>query len=69
MGYPFWIRLEYRNDVGNVIGFTGSILSEADLLDVLARYEIKKSNLVTVRVNGKMYPASKMEGIFAKLES
>jgi hypothetical protein len=69
VGYPFWIRLEYRNDVGNVIGFTGSILSEVDLLDVLARYEITRFNLVTVRVNGKVYLASRLESIFAKLES
>lgn len=69
MGYPFWIRLKYRNDVGRVVGFTGSILSEAYLLDVLARYEITRSNLVTVCVNGKTYPTSRLEGIFAKLES
>ncbi|WP_199426943.1 hypothetical protein [Thermaerobacillus caldiproteolyticus] len=69
MGYPFWIRLKYRNDVGRVIGFTGSILSESDLLDVLARYEITRSNLVTVYVNGKTYTTSRLESIFVKLES
>ncbi len=53
MSSPFWIRLEYRNDVGNVIGFTGSIFSEADLLDVLVQYEITRSNLVTFRVSRK----------------
>jgi hypothetical protein len=69
MGYPFWIRLEYRNDVGRVIGFTGSIISEEYLLDILARYEIAKSNLVTVLINGKAYPISRLDSVFAKLES
>jgi hypothetical protein len=69
MGYPFWIRLEYRNDVGRVIGFTGSILSEEYFLDILERYEITKPNLVTVEINGKTYPSSRLDGIFAKLEN
>jgi hypothetical protein len=69
MRYPFWIRLEYRDDVGRIIGFTGSILSEDYFLDILERYKITKSNLVTVEINGKIYQSSRIDCIFAKLES
>jgi hypothetical protein len=65
MGYPVWIRLEYQNDVGTIIGFTGSIRSEVDLLDVLERYGITKSNLVTVCINGKTYPTSRLDRFFS----
>ncbi|GCD83697.1 hypothetical protein PTHTG4_27610 [Parageobacillus thermoglucosidasius] len=65
MPYPIWIRLEYRNDVGNIIGFTGSIRFETDLLDVLERYGITKSNLVTVCINGKKYPTSRLDRFFS----
>jgi hypothetical protein len=66
MPYPIWIRLEYRNDVGSIIDFTGSIRSEADLLDVLERYGITKANLVTVCINGKAYPTSRLDRFFSK---
>jgi hypothetical protein len=66
VGYPFWIRLEYRNDVGNIIGFTGSIQYEAALFDILERYEITRDKLVSVRINGKAYPTSKLEHFFSK---
>uniref|UniRef100_A0A7U3YD17 Uncharacterized protein n=1 Tax=Geobacillus sp. (strain Y4.1MC1) TaxID=581103 RepID=A0A7U3YD17_GEOS0 len=66
MPYPIWIRLEYRSDVGSIIGFTGSIRSEADLLDVLERYGITKANLVTVCINGKAYPISRLDRFFSK---
>jgi hypothetical protein len=66
MGYPFWIRLEYRNDVGAIIGFTGSIVSETALLDVLERYEITRENLVKVIINGKEHPISRLDQLFIK---
>jgi hypothetical protein len=69
MGYPFWIRLDSKNDVGRVMGFTGSILYEEYFLDILEQYEITKLNLVTVEINGKTYPSSKLDSIFAKLEN
>ncbi|KYD24589.1 hypothetical protein [Parageobacillus toebii] len=67
MGYPFWIRLEYRNDVGTIIGFTGSIQSELALLEVLERYEITRDRLVSVWINGKAYPTSKLDRFFSKI--
>jgi hypothetical protein len=64
MGYPFWIRLEYRDDVGRVIGFTGSIQHESALFDVLERYEITREQLVSVKINGKAYSPSKLDRFF-----
>jgi hypothetical protein len=64
MLYPFWIRLEYRNDVGRIVGFTGSIQSEAALRDVLERYEITRERLVSVEINGKAYSPAKLDRFF-----
>ncbi|WP_066147790.1 hypothetical protein [Anoxybacillus sp. P3H1B] len=64
MGYPLWIRLEYRNDIGRVVGFTGSIQSDAVLSEILERYEITRERLVSVQVNGRGYPPSKLDRFF-----
>lgn len=66
MPYPIWIRLEYRNDVGRIVGFTGSIQSEAALRDVLERYEITRENLVLVEINGKSYSPEKLDRFFRR---
>ena len=66
MPYPIWIRLEYRNDVGRIVGFTGSITSETALRDVLERYEITKERLVSLEINGKSYSLSKLDGFFRR---
>jgi hypothetical protein len=64
MPYPIWIRLEYRNDVGRIVGFTGSIQSEAALMEILERYEIMRDQLVSVKINGKAYSPSKLDRFF-----
>jgi hypothetical protein len=69
MSYPIWIRLEYRNDVGRVIGFTGSIQSETALIEVLERYEITRERLVSVQVNGRMCPPSTLDRFFEKVKA
>lgn len=69
MGYPLWLRLEYRNEVGSVIGLTASVCSEADFLDVLERCGVTRSNLLAVRINDKDYPISRLDALFAKLQT
>ncbi|QIZ66672.1 hypothetical protein [Geobacillus subterraneus] len=69
MGYPLWLRLEYRNEVGSVIGLTASVCSEADFLDVLERCGVTRSNLLVVRINDKNYPVSRLDTLFAKLQT
>lgn len=69
MPYPIWIRLEYRNDVGRIVGFTGSIQSERALRDVLERYEITRENLVLVEINGKSYSPEKLDRFFRRWSS
>ncbi|MBW9219297.1 hypothetical protein K1I43_12220 [Anoxybacillus sp. ST70] len=66
MPYPIWIRLEYRNDVGRIVGFTGSIPSETALRDVLERYEITRERLVSLEINGKSYSLSKLDRFFQR---
>ncbi len=69
MGYPLWIRLEYRNGVGSVTGLTASVCSEADFLDILERCGVTRSNLLTVRINDKDYSVSRLDTLFAKLQA
>ncbi|MED4922928.1 hypothetical protein P9743_01305 [Anoxybacillus geothermalis] len=69
MGYPLWIRLEYRNGVGSVTGLTASVCSEADFLDILERWGVTRSNLLTVRINDKDYSVSRLDTLFAKLQA
>ena len=68
MGYPLWIRFEYRNEVGSVIGLTASVCSEADFLDILERYGVTRMNLLTVQINDKDYPVSRLDSLFVKLQ-
>jgi len=69
MGYPLWVRFEYRNEVGSVIGLTASVCSEADFLDVLERCGVTRSNLLTVRINDKDYSVSRLDALFTKLQT
>ncbi|MCK7605389.1 hypothetical protein L3V64_003245 [Geobacillus stearothermophilus] len=69
MGYPLWIRLEYRNGVGSVTGLTASVCSEADFLNILEHCGITRTNLLAVRINDKDYPISRLDALFAKLQT
>lgn len=69
MGYPLWIRLEYRNGVGSVIGLTASVCSEADFLNVLEYCGITRTNLLAVRINDKDYSVSRLDALFTKLQT
>ncbi len=69
MGYPLWVRFEYRNGVGSVIGLTASVCSEADFLNVLEYCGITRTNLLAVRINDKDYPISRLDALFAKLQT
>lgn len=69
MGYPLWIRLEYRNGVGPVIGLTASVCSEADFLNVLEYCGITRTNLLAVRINDKDYSVSRLDALFTKLQT
>lgn len=69
MGYPLWVRFEYRNGVGAVIGLTASVCSEADFLDILARCGVTRTSLLTVQINDKDYPVSRLDALFTKLQT
>jgi hypothetical protein len=68
MPYSIWIRLEYRNDIGRIVGFTGSIQSEAALIEILERYEITRERLVSMEINGKSYSPAKLDSFFQKAQ-
>ncbi|ANB55922.1 hypothetical protein GFC29_3102 [Anoxybacillus sp. B7M1] len=55
--------------LGESSGFTGSIQSEAALIEILERYEITRERLVSVRVNGRMYPPSTLDHFFEKVKA
>ncbi|MGQ4668610.1 hypothetical protein ACUIJN_22790 [Metabacillus halosaccharovorans] len=63
--YPFWIRLEYLNfSKSKVLGYTGSITKERDLVDVFIRNDIEVHNIKLFLVNQKEHPPSKLQKIY-----
>lgn len=65
--YPFWIRIEYLNfSQSKLLGYTGSITNENDLIDVIIRLDIVLKNINTFHVNGKKYPSARLQNVFDK---
>ncbi|MBM7606016.1 hypothetical protein JOC75_004044 [Metabacillus crassostreae] len=65
--YPFWIRIEYLNfSKSKILGYTGSITKERDLIDIIIRLDLELPNIEVFKVNEKDYPLSRLQNIFDK---
>jgi hypothetical protein len=65
--YPFWISIEYSNfSKSKVLGYTGSITKERDLIDVIIRLDIEIIHIKTFQVNRVDYPPTRLQRVFDK---
>jgi hypothetical protein len=63
--FPVWIRLVYKEWEGSrKIGYTGSIQSENDLVNLLVRLNINRQLLLTCIINDKEWPVSVLDRYF-----
>jgi hypothetical protein len=65
--FPAWIRLVYKEWEGSRnIGYTGSIQSEDDLVNLLVRLNINRQLLLTCIINDKEWPVSVLDRFFER---
>jgi hypothetical protein len=65
--FPAWIRLVYKEWEGSRnIGYTGSIQSEDDLVNLLVRLNINSQLFLTCIINDKEWPVSVLDRFFER---
>jgi predicted ATPase len=63
--FPAWIRLLYKEWEGaRNIGYTGSIQSEEDFVNLLVRLDINQQLLLKCKINDKEWPVSVFDRYF-----
>lgn len=65
--YPMWIRIDYK-ELGERMGYTGSVISRVDLVNLMIRLDIHFSDIDSFEINGSLQSRKILHNLFIEID-